>query len=116
MHRPTIHRSTAVVGLGILALLLLMNVPGELTSLGGFGGSATASFHVGAQYEHGWPWVFLYRSFDSPSAIGGPKYGVPWLAWSSWQFWHCDTWKVRFGAFVLNLVTGILLILAICSA
>jgi hypothetical protein len=122
MHRPTIHRSTAVVALGLFGILILVNVPGELISLGGFGSSDMRSVHSGASYEHGWPWMYLDRSFEYPYPGGGtgifssaPNYGVPWLAWASWEFWRGDNWRVRVGALILNLVVGSLLILAIAG-
>jgi hypothetical protein len=123
MHLPIIYRSTAVVALGVLALLILMNVPGEGTYPTGFGCSANGSVRYEAEYEHGWPWVFLYRSFEYPypivAKVGSPlapKYGIPWLAWPSWEFWHGEVWNIRFGAVLLNLVTGSLLILATAGA
>src|SRR5215208_5092396 len=93
-----IHRSTFVVALVLIVLVALMNMPGELVSplAGSFGGGYTA------EYVHGWPWVSLHRTvfyeFSKPGAAefpDVPKFGVPWLAWTSWEFWQGESWKPR---------------------
>jgi hypothetical protein len=118
MRLPNIHRSTLVVALGMMFPVVLMNVPGELVSplAGNFGGGYTA------EYVHGWPWVSLYREvfydYSKPGAADFPdvpKFGVPWLAWNSWEFWQGTTWKPRIVGVIGDGLTGALLILGLAA-
>jgi hypothetical protein len=65
----------------------------------------------------------LYRTVDydlqTPGAITQrniPMYGVPWLAWTSWEFWRGETWKLRPAALFGNVVVSLLLIFVVASA
>jgi hypothetical protein len=132
MRLPNIHRSTLVVALAMIVLLAMLNAPGELVSpygggvspyvLGGGGGGAGPITYT-AEYVHGWPWLILYRTVDydvqMPGAAprpGVPIYGVPWLAWTSWEFWRGETWKLRRAALLGNAVVSLLLIVVVASA
>src|SRR4051794_26663900 len=105
MRVPTLHRSSLVVLVAGAILLILVNVPGELTSpLNAFvgGGPSLGTPDYRAEYEHGWPWVFLYRAIDyrvprpaSPNPASTAllvrmatspfeqTWGIPWLSWRS---------------------------------
>lgn len=85
------HRSTYVVAAVTALLMVVIAFPGEITSplAGNFGGAYTAT------YDHGWPLTFLARGyrydFSQPKMFPDiPKWGVPWLAWDSWQIWEMN--------------------------
>jgi hypothetical protein len=110
-----VRRSTLILTFGILALFVLLNVPGEFVSPGG--GSFGPAYP--AEYAHGWPWVWLHREVDYQNPIHIPEspLGLSWLAWSNWRFWQGNAlWHFRLGAFAGNVVVPMLVILAIGSA
>jgi hypothetical protein len=117
LRRPNIHRSTVVVALAITAVVLLTNVPGDSTYLSDWGGVYKA------EYEHGWPWVFLKRRMfygfsdpKRPTSLSTPTYGIPWTAGATWKFWQGNAmWKPHPLALFGNVATGLLLIGAVAS-
>src|SRR4051794_10636314 len=64
-----VRRSTLILTFGILALFVLLNVPGEFVSPGG--GSFGPAYP--AEYAHGWPWVWLHREVDYQNPIHIPE-------------------------------------------
>jgi hypothetical protein len=119
MRAKTLHRSTVVVAFGMLALVTLLNVPGD--NLSPLGHPVLSTYR--AEYLHGWPWVSLYRTvfydFAAPQATtfpDAPKYGVPWLARTNWEFWQGNPWKLHPAAVMGNLVVGALLIVLVAAA
>ncbi len=118
MRRPKIHRSTLVVALGMLVPTILVNVSGEIVSplAGNFGGGYTA------EYVHGWPQVYMYRSVDYDFSKPGPdfpdipKWNVPWLAWDSWRFWRADKRVLWGGCLICDFLVGAVLLLGITGA
>jgi hypothetical protein len=124
MPQPTIHRSTVIVSLFMLALILFLNAPGEnLSPLSIFDDATGALSIYRLEYLHGWPWIHLSRTVDyvmsmpnPPTIPDTPKYGVAWLASTNWEFWQGDPWKLRYGALLANLAAGMFLILAVAAA
>jgi hypothetical protein len=123
MRLPRIHRSTLIVALGTVIPITMINVPGELVSPLGGGGSGAGPIVYTAEYVHGWPWLDLYRTVDydlqTPGAVTLPDIpinGVPWLALTSWEFWRGETWQLRPGALFGDVVAGLVLIVVVASA
>src|SRR4051794_532291 len=123
MRLPRIHRSTCIVALGMAVPLAMLNVPGELVSPLGAGGSGAGPMTYTVEYVQGWPWLSLYRAVDydlqTPGAVRLPDipiYGVPWLSWTSWEFWRGETWNLRPAALFGDVLASLMLIFVVAFA
>jgi hypothetical protein len=134
MLRPRLHKSPIVVGLLLLLVAVLLEVPGRVVHGSTSNNLATGKTDVYTVFEHGWPWIYLRRAtywhyaddevpperqirsaagvqhwFDTRTDL--PMWSVPWLSAENWWLWqwayHDDTrkWTLNWPRLLLNVAT-----------
>jgi hypothetical protein len=116
------HKSTIVVALAVVGLLVLVDVPGRVDdwSPGAF-----------SKFEHGWPLTYLrQRTQQSPFATVAfasrreaqsklPMAGIPWCSLANWEVWEAQTFEgvtyrtLDQRALVLDCLLGLVLLVAV---
>jgi hypothetical protein len=98
-----------VVAIAMLLPLTLLNVAGESVTPWGFLGAA--------EYVHGWPYVCLHRTveYGLSKPPERPRWGIPWLAFHSWQLWNADKRSLWSARLCWNLVVAAGLVLGIAT-
>jgi hypothetical protein len=91
-----LHLSTRIVLLFMLAILVLLIVPGELQEslahLDAASDADTWSYHC---LEHGWPWEYLDRYLSPESMPDNYYLGLddpPWFHWWNWRVTSDKAW------------------------
>ena len=126
LRMPRLHRSTYVIIVLIVAVLLLANIPGRILrpmdngSENFFSGNGE-NFCVG----HGWPWTFLRRTFDERKYKGALGYDpIVFLFWerlgslNDVNFWTIGSDVKTFSAlaFAGDIVAAVTLLAAGAAA
>jgi hypothetical protein len=118
MPLPRLHKSSVVVGLIVLLLLVLISIPGRI--VGGMGGSNPSKV-----FEHGWPWVYLRRetkeydvgfSYPPDPRYRLPHWGIPWLSAENCRFWEADNaaasqrWNLNTAVLLCDLAMALMVL------
>lgn len=110
-YRP--HRSTFLALALVIAVLVLLIVPGKRLSF-----SSDGTVTIG-QYVHGWPWTFLRKPTSMGKLTDASPYDVaPWRTAASWRFASTDATQTRFypGQLAADIVVASAILLAAGAA